>query len=104
MVDEQSSLIGTTKALGMYGQEIMWKYFFYGSQGTVLGMVLGILAAYFVLQPALLKMYGSYFNITPVPRCFLTLLTLSVFSAVWFFPRPRFSSPAANSCIPRQFR
>lgn len=79
MVDEQSSLIGTTKALGMYGQEIMWKYFFYGSQGTVLGMVLGILAAYFVLQPALLKMYGSYFNITPVPRCFLTLLTLSVF-------------------------
>ena len=79
MVDEQSSRIGTTKAMGMFGKEIMWKYFFYGNLGTMLGVVFGILTGYFVLQPVLLKMYGGYFNITPVPRGFLLLSTLLVF-------------------------
>lgn len=76
MVDEQSILVGTTKAMGFYNREIMAKYLFFGVLSPVLGVIAGILLAHFVLQPLVLKMYAPYYTIAKAPKCFLILPTV----------------------------
>ena len=76
MVDEQSVLVGTTKALGFYNREVLLKYMVFGVLGTVAGALLGILLAWCVLQPMILHMYAPYYNITEAPKCFLPFLSL----------------------------
>ena len=71
MVDEQSILVGTTKALGFYNKEVMAKYLIFGVRSTLLGVVAGILLAYFVLQTLCLNMYAPYYTVPKAPPCFL---------------------------------
>ncbi len=61
MVDEQRSLVGATKALGFLNMEIFRKYLVFGLSATALGIVLGILAAYFGLQKAILTGYANMY-------------------------------------------
>ncbi len=61
MVDEQRSLVGATKALGLLNGEIFGKYLVFGLSATVLGILLGILAAYFGLQKAILAGYSNMY-------------------------------------------
>jgi ABC-type lipoprotein release transport system permease subunit len=62
MVDEQCKLVGTMKALGFYKKEILRKYLIFGVFATVLGTVLGILAARYALQSVLLRGYDGDSN------------------------------------------
>ena len=71
MVDEQSILVGTTKALGFYNKEVMAKYLIFGVRSTLLGVIAGILLAYFVLQKLCLNMYAPYYTVPKAPPCFL---------------------------------
>ena len=71
MVDEQSILVGTTKALGFYNKEVMAKYLIFGVRSTLLGVIAGILLAYFVLQTLCLNMYAPYYTVPKAPPCFL---------------------------------
>ena len=102
MVDEQSRLVGTTRALGMYAGEILLKYVVFGLLSTLLGIVLGILAACFGLQPLILRMYSAYYNTPQAASTFLPLQTLIVLAggtviallAVWFACERLFRSTA----------
>lgn len=62
MVDEQRSLVGTTKALGFYTREIFAKYLAFGVSATLIGTILGILLARFVLEPFVLKNFSTYYT------------------------------------------
>ena len=79
MVDEQSTLVGTTKALGFYNKEVQYKYLMFGLLSTMTGVVAGILIAYFVLQSLVLKMYAPYYTMPQAPRCFLVGPTVMLF-------------------------
>ena len=63
MVDEQRTLVGTTKALGFYKREILMKYLLYGVSGTLLGAAIGVLLARFWLEGIALRGYGSYVSV-----------------------------------------
>ncbi len=62
MIDEQRTLVGTTKALGFFNREIFAKYLLFGLSATVLGTLFGVLLARFVLEPFILKGYGAYYT------------------------------------------
>ncbi|MBO4289100.1 MAG: FtsX-like permease family protein [Lachnospiraceae bacterium] len=62
MVDEQRSLVGTTKALGFFTREIFAKYLAFGVSATLIGTGLGILLARFVLEPFVLKNFSKYYT------------------------------------------
>ena len=53
MVDEQRTLIGTTKALGFFNREVFAKYLGFGISATLIGTSLGILAARYAIAPFL---------------------------------------------------
>ena len=61
MVDEQRSLVGTTKALGFFNREIFAKYLIFGVSATFIGTILGILTARFALEGFVLKGFDTYF-------------------------------------------
>ena len=78
MVDEQSILVGTTKALGLYNREVLTKYMVFGIFSTLGGALLGILLAWCLLQPLLLNMYAPYYNLERAQKCFLLLPSIIV--------------------------
>ena len=92
MIDEQRSLVGATKALGLYNREIFTKYLFYGVSSTLLGTLLGILTARFIMEGFVLGGYNDYYNFDtarPVLTVAPTLLVLAAgillaTSAAWF--------------------
>ena len=61
MVDEQRSLIGTTKALGFFKSEIFLKYLIFGVSATLIGGLFGILIARFAIAPFLLSALNRYY-------------------------------------------
>lgn len=78
MVDEQAALVGTTKALGMRTGEILGRYMIFGVLSSVIGMLLGILAARFVLEPLILGMYRPYYIMPKAQGCFLLPPTVMI--------------------------
>ena len=58
IIDEQKRLVGATKALGLYNREILAKYLIFGETGTLIGMIIGAVAGYYVLQMIILKIYN----------------------------------------------
>ena len=62
MVDEQRVLVGTTKALGFYRREIFAKYLIFGVSATLIGILLGILAARFYVVGFSLRAYSRYYR------------------------------------------
>ena len=68
MIDEQRTLVGTTKALGFFNREIFMKYLLFGLSATLIGAVLGVLLARFWMEPFVLKGYNAYYTYdTSVP-------------------------------------
>ncbi len=92
IVEEQSVLVGATKAMGLYNREIFAKYLVFGGTSTMIGVLLGIAMAYFVVQKALIVIYVDYFVLPEAKQVFLLLPTLLVvigaiilsFASVWF--------------------
>ena len=62
MVDEQRTQVGTTKALGFFNREIFAKYLSFGVTATVLGAVLGILTARFLMERIALGGYNNFYT------------------------------------------
>lgn len=91
MIDEQRTLVGTTKAVGFFNREIFAKYLLFGVSGTVIGVVLGMIAARFVMEPLALGGYDRYYThslnrpvIAPVPTLAVLLAGVAVaWLAVW---------------------
>ena len=92
MVEEQSKLVGATKAMGLFNREIFGKYLLFGGGGTMLGIGLGILASYFILQKMVLNAQGKFLTYGAPGQVFLPMPTLIValggvllsVLAVWF--------------------
>ncbi|MBQ6235614.1 MAG: FtsX-like permease family protein [Clostridia bacterium] len=92
MVDEQRSLVGTTKALGFFNREIFAKYLMFGVTATVLGTILGLVLAATFIQGFALNGYDRYFEIDLLPHAVKLLPTVLAFAAsillavaaIWF--------------------
>ena len=81
MVEEQRTLIGTTKALGFFTREILGKYMVFGVSATLIGTILGTLLGYFLVQQLVLKAYSTlYVDKSAVPS-FLPIPTAIVIVA-----------------------
>lgn len=57
MVEQQRTIIGATKALGLYNREVFAKYLYFACTATMLGVGLGILLAWLPLQRVVLQSY-----------------------------------------------
>ena len=62
MVEQHRKLIGATKALGFYNGEIFAKYLYFACSAAILGIILGILAAWLPLQRVVLNSYDKLFT------------------------------------------
>ena len=78
MVEEQSKLVGATKAMGLFNREIFGKYLLFGGGGTMLGVGLGIAASYFILQKMVLNSQGKFLTYGIPAPVFLRVPTLIV--------------------------
>lgn len=78
MVDEQRTLVGATKALGFFDGEIFAKYLMFGVTSTAIGIALGVLAAYFGLQKAILVGYANMYVIGEADKVIIPLSTIIV--------------------------
>ncbi len=65
MVEEERTQIGTLKALGYSGSQIMGKYLAYSASAAILGCSLGIAVGCIFFPKLLWNAYGIIFNITP---------------------------------------
>ena len=79
MVDDDSKLVGATKALGLYNREIFNKYLAYGISATMIGTILGIFIAYFGMQKVLLILYKEFFVIRHFRKVFIPGETILIF-------------------------
>ncbi|MCR5575394.1 MAG: hypothetical protein K6F56_00100 [Oscillospiraceae bacterium] len=75
MVEQHRSLIGATKAMGLYNREVFAKYLFFACSAVLLGVGLGILIACFPLQRTILDSYEKLLNYGTGTRSFLPLET-----------------------------
>ncbi len=102
MIDEQRTLVGTTKALGFYKREIFAKYLLFGVSATVFGAILGMLLARLWVERFILNGYQIYYNVdirkptvvaapTIIVAAAGILLTLG---AVWFACARLLKTPA----------
>ena len=62
MIDENRINIGTLKSLGYSNYQISKKYFVYGGLSTLIGTILGIIGAYFVIVPIIYNSYARFFT------------------------------------------
>lgn len=79
IVQEQRKLVGTTKALGFFTREILAKYMIFGVSSTLLGSLLGILLAYFMVETIVLRAYGLAYvlgTIHPLVKPLTTFLVV----------------------------
>lgn len=92
MIDEQRNLVGAGKALGLLNREIFAKYLMFGMSGTILGTVLGILTARFLMEVYVLKNASAYYTFdTTKPALIVapTVISLAAggllsLAATWF--------------------
>lgn len=78
MVEEQRKLIGIQKAQGFFAGEISTRYMCYGLGSTLLGIITGTAAAYYLVQPILLSAYRSLGNFEKMHAAFLPRLTILI--------------------------
>ena len=108
MVDEQRTLVGTTKALGFFRSEIFAKYLSFGAAAMLLGFLLGLLLARFWVEGFILKGYQLYYKIGITKTAFAvppTLIVLAAgfllaFGAVWFACAKLLKTPAIRLMQP----
>ncbi len=92
MIDEQRSLVGTGKALGLYNREIFVKYLLFGLSATLLGTVLGILTARYAMEVYVLKSARPFYTFDTSKPTLLVRPTVIVLiatallaiTAIWF--------------------
>lgn len=106
MVNEQRNQVGTVKALGFYNREILLKFLVFGVSATVIGTVIGSIAARFFMEGVALNNYSDSFAAdlsTPIFDWGSVLLALFAGAAlsaiaVWISCR-RLMKESANSLM-----
>ena len=81
MIDEQRTLVGTTKALGFYSGEVFMKYLLFGVTATLMGLAIGFLLARFFVENLILNGYGIYYHFDINKPTTVLLPTLIVLAA-----------------------
>ena len=101
MVDEQRSLVGASRALGLFRGEIFAKYILFGTSASLIGTLAGILLAALWLEPFILNGYSDFYifdtEIYVNPVSTLLVLTFSLLlslAAVWIAARRLLRLPA----------
>ncbi len=75
MVEQHRTIIGATKAMGLYNSEVFAKYLFFACTATMLGVGAGTLLAWGPLQRAILQSYEKMLCYGEGTRSFLPLQT-----------------------------
>ena len=109
MIDEQRNLVGAGKALGLFNREIFAKYLLFGMTGTILGTVLGILTARFLMEVYVLKSAGSYYTFDTTKPTLVVAPTVIALAAggllsllaTWFACTKLVRSPAIQLLQPK---
>lgn len=81
IIEEQRQLVGTQKALGFYNKEILLKYLLFAGIATLIGILLGVVLAYFGIQFAVLRVHQPFYVTGKMPYAFLPVLSLIVLAA-----------------------
>ncbi|MBR3242884.1 MAG: FtsX-like permease family protein [Parasporobacterium sp.] len=81
IIEEQRTLVGTQKALGFYGREILLKYLLFGGSATLLGMLVGAFLGYIGIQWLVLIVHQQFYIPDMTKKAFLILLFLIVLAA-----------------------
>ena len=92
MIDEQRSLVGAGKALGLFNREIFAKYLLFGVSATLIGTLLGMLTARFWMEVYILKSARSFYTFDTSRPLLLVRPTVIVVTAgvllsvaaIWF--------------------
>ncbi len=74
IIDEQKKLVGTTKAFGFHGNEILGKYLIFGISAAVIGVLAGVLLGIFLSRVGLHAILGTNIYIFDVPPTKITPL------------------------------
>ena len=109
MIDEQRNLVGAGKALGLFNREIFAKYLLFGMTGTIVGTVLGILTARFLMEVYVLKSAGSYYTFDTTKPTLVVAPTVIALAAggllsllaTWFACTKLVRSPAIQLLQPK---
>ena len=106
IIDEQRTLVGTTKALGFHQKEILGKYLLFGSGSAVIGALAGLALSYFVLEKMIVESAGRFYRFgsgnftkvfTVVPAILAVAISLAVACfATWIACRKLLSEPATR--------
>ena len=75
MVEQQRTLVGASKALGLYNREVFAKYLIFAAGAVMLGTGLGILLAWLPVQSIILRSYESHLNYGRGTSSFLAIHT-----------------------------
>lgn len=78
MIQEQRQLIGAQKALGFTTGEIMRRYLLYAATSVLLGLVVGISMAYYLIQPICVRAYAVIGRYDANGKSFLLQMTVVV--------------------------
>ena len=63
IIEEQRTLVGTTKALGFFNREVFLKYLGFALSSTLIGIISGIFLSYAIFQKFFVSMALQYFNL-----------------------------------------
>ena len=104
MIADQQKQVGTVKALGFHKIEILGKYEFYAASAVVIGISIGILLAYYVVQPILIDLNIHLFVIQKIEHTLIvrdTIVTVVLalllsFAAVFFACSSLLAQPARD--------
>lgn len=109
MVEEQRTQIGTLKAIGYTGSEIIFKYMFYAAAATLSGALLGVLGGMQLFPTVIIVAYRIMYNIpelcTPidVPNAVISIAVClaAMLLTVFFSCRSVLSEQAAQLMRPK---
>ena len=109
MIDEQRTLVGTTKALGFFNREIFVKYVSFGVLATLVGTFLSIAVARFFIEPLMLGSFNDYYYLDvskPLIVASSTIIAVIAaiilsFAAVWFACNRLLREPAVRLMQPK---
>lgn len=78
LVEQDSRLVGASKAMGLKNSEVFAKYLIFGVGGTLIGVTAGILTAYFAFERIILYFFGSVFLLGEWAPAFQTVPVIIV--------------------------
>lgn len=71
IIEESRRLVGAQKALGFFSGEIRTKYLVFGISATFVGMLLGAVLGYYMVEGLILRIHNVFYVTDPMKRSFL---------------------------------